>query len=126
MSASVRELFKTSFLITMIGGGIVLVPVLLFWPESDRLLAAGGLIWGIVIALAGLLMICTLASSLSPTVKKEKNRAAAGYAVRYGMYALALFIGAFVHFPILMMLAGIMVQKASLFLYALRQRKDRK
>lgn len=126
MRNETRRILYHSTLITLLLCLVSLVPIALFWPADDRMNAIGGLLWGALIAQAGLWMICQMVEGLGPSIKAEKKKGMAGYYVRYLFYALCLLLGVWMHFSILTMLAGILIGKASLVVYSVKERKDRK
>lgn len=67
-----------------------------------------------------------MVAGLGSSIKEEKKKGKAGYYTRYLFYAACLFLGVWMHFSILTMLAGILIGKASLVVYSVKERKDRK
>ena len=116
-----QKMIKDSFIYTLGFGLIATLLIALFWPRKTKLLALGGLVWGMVIALLGFVMICQWASQLDGPAKSEKIKGVFGYTGRYFFYALMLFLGAWWHLPVLCMLGGILIQKLSVFVYALKE-----
>ncbi|MBD5424294.1 MAG: hypothetical protein HDR44_04150 [Allobaculum sp.] len=116
-----QKMIKDSFVYTLGFGLIAALLIALFWPNETKILALGGLIWGMAIALIGFVMICQWASQLDLQAKQEKTKGVLGYTGRYLFYALMLFLGAWWHLSVLCMLGGIMIQKLSVFVYALKE-----
>lgn len=116
-----QKMIKDSFIYTLGFGLIAGLLLALFWPSNTKLLALGGLAWGMAIALIGFVMICQWASQLGLQAKQEKTKGVLGYTGRYFFYALMLFLGAWWHLSVLCMLGGIMIQKLSVFVYALKE-----
>lgn len=121
MPIHLQKIVKDSLIYTLALGTLVALISALF-PISSKLSFLGGLVWGMVVALIGLVLICHLASSLSGNVGQEKNRGAIGYVGRYMFYAATLLLGAWLHLSVLSMLLGIMIQKLSIVIYALKER----
>lgn len=124
MSAGLSRIFRDSLFCTLAIDLCLLLLIGLFCPHALWLPAGGGLLWGSAVALAGFWMICSMADGLTDSIKAEKSRGRTGYFGRYAFYAACLFFGAWIHLSVLAMLGGILVQKASLVLYALKERKD--
>ena len=116
-----QKMIKDSFVYTLGFCLIAALLIALFWPNETKILALGGLIWGMAIALIGFVMICQWASQLGLQAKQEKTKGVLGYTGRYLFYALMLFLGAWWHLSVLCMLGGIMIQKLSVFVYALKE-----
>ncbi|MEY8309447.1 hypothetical protein AAK899_07995 [Erysipelotrichaceae bacterium 51-3] len=127
MSDGLKRIIKDSFYITLALDAVLLVVFWLLWPVSKRTLACLGVVYGSAVAMAGLVMICSMVNGLTVSVQKGKSKGRTGYYLRYAFYAVCLGLGAWLmKFSVLAMLAGIIAQKASLVLYSLKQRKDRK
>lgn len=124
MNDGLKSIFRNSFLITLGLCLVLLVPIVLLWPKDSLKGAVFGLFWGAGIGLAGLFLICSMVAGMSESIRREKTRGQTGYIGRYILYGLCLFAGAWMQFSVLTMLGGILAQKASLVLYALKERKD--
>lgn len=86
----------------------------------------GGLLAGSLSALLSLHLIWNQALKYSTKDPQQTRRqAAGGYALRYLIYALILGAAAFVGASPLGMLAGVLVQKASLYAWAYINRKEK-
>lgn len=127
MSDGLKRIIKDSFYITLALDAVLLVLFWFLWPVSGRASACLGVVYGSAVAMAGLVMICSMVNGLTVSVQKGKSKGRTGYYLRYVFYAVCLGLGAWLmKFSVLAMLAGIIAQKASLVLYSLKERKDRK
>lgn len=124
MSPELKSLQKEVFVKTLAAALAAGILIWIFWPSTGRLMAVCGLLWGICTAFAGFCMICALANSLTASPNREKVKGAAGYTGRYVFYAVVLFLGAILHFSLLTMILGFLLQKGVLVWYALEHRKD--
>lgn len=123
MSPELKKIWRFSLKATGLFLLIGLIVCVLFF-RSMFLSVFLGLVWGEAVALMGLYLICTLAMGLSDSVKEQKNRGRASYVLRYLLYAVCLFAGAWLHLNVFAMLCGILAQKGSLVWFALREGKD--
>ncbi len=121
MPVHFQKMIKNSFVYTLGFGLIAGLLIGLFWNSKTKLMALGGLVWGMAIALVGFVMICQWANQLGLQAKQEKTKGVLGYTGRYFFYALMLFLGAWWHLSVLCMLGGILLQKLSVFVYALKE-----
>ncbi|WP_242744437.1 hypothetical protein [Allobaculum sp. Allo2] len=71
-----------------------------------------------------LYMIALSTRNLSGADAGKKSKGYGSYMLRYLMYAVLLFAGAFAGLPVLGLMAGIAIQKATLVLYARRGGKE--
>ena len=127
MSDGLKRIIKDSFYITLALDAVLLVLFWFLWPVSGRTSACLGVVYGSAVAMTGLVMICSMVNGLTVSVQKGKSKGRTGYYLRYVFYAVCLGLGAWLmKFSVLAMLAGIIAQKASLVLYSLKERKDRK
>ena len=123
MNDGLKQIFKQSFVYTVLLTALIALFVALLWPDASRTSALLGLIWGALIAIAGFWMICSMVSNLSQSIKQEKKKGRSGYFLRYAFYAACLAFGAWLHFSVITMLLGILAQKASLVLYSLKNER---
>lgn len=121
MPLHLQKIIKDSLIYSLALGTLAAILIALL-PISSKLSLLGGLVWGMAIAMIGFVLICHLAASLSVNVGQEKKRGAIGYAGRYVFYALSLLLGAWLNLSVLGMLLGIMIQKLSVILYALKEK----
>ncbi len=119
MPIHLQKMIKNCFVYTLGFGLIAALLIACFWNPESKLLALGGLVWGMLVATIGFVMICYWASQLDAT--QTKNKGVLGYMGRYFFYAITLFLGAWLHLSVLCMLGGIMIQKLSVFVYALKE-----
>lgn len=124
MALEVRQLFSRSFRITLYLVIALGIAFALFWPAASKWQSVAGLVWGAMIAFSGFAMICRLAASIAAPGRNARRAGTAGYALRYGVYALLLLAGVWMKFPVIAMLCGIAAQKASLIVISQKQRKD--
>ncbi len=82
-------------------------------------------VWiGAATGLIGFRMIQSMALSLDTDPDNGQKQGRQGYLERYGLYALIFFAAAFLHIPVLALLAGFMAHKISLFVFAYLERED--
>ncbi len=117
MNSSLRKLFAENVKLTAWFCLIPLILTAIFWPLPGKWMALLGIVYGAALALCSLYMICIQSESLSGKQKTGKNYTG-GYLARYLMYAVFLFIGAWIGIPILAMLIGAAASKVALFVYA--------
>ena len=120
MSNSLKTLFIDNLKLTALFCILPVVGTALFWPMPQKWMAVIGIIYGAMLALCSLYMICIQSASLAGQNASGKGMAA-GYLGRYLMYGVFFFIGAVLGIPILSMLIGAVASKLALFVYA---RKD--
>lgn len=123
MNDSLKPLFRENIRLTFL---FILLPVILsliFWPEPEKFLAAAGIIYGALLALCSLYMICRQSEALASDLR-GKSYFIGSYALRYLMYAVFLLIGAGLKIPILAMLIGAAASKLALFFYAKKDSAD--
>lgn len=97
--------------------------VLLLLPEN-KLNAVLALFYGAGMGLTGLYLIHLQSLSLTSMAEREKRKGFVNYTLRYALYALLLVCAVYMNLPLLGVLAGVMLQKASLLFYAVKNRKD--
>lgn len=124
MPREVRQLFYSSLRITLCILIVLSIGFALFWPAGSKWQAVAGLFWGAMSAFAGFAMICRLAASVASPGINARRAGTAGYTLRYGVYAILLLAGVWMHLPVIAMLCGIVAQKASLIVISQKQRKD--
>lgn len=124
MSDGPKKILRESVRITLAIGLALLLLILCFWPRASLIQALAGLVWGMAVGIIGFALICKSVDAMSNSIQREKTRGQTDYMQRYILYAVCLFAGAWMKFSVLTMLGGILAQKASLILYALKERKD--
>ncbi len=92
--------------------------------SSNWLYVVIGVWIGAAAGLIGFQMIQSMAVSLDTDPENSQKQGRQGYLERYGLYALIFSVAAFLHVPVLAMLAGFMAHKISLFVYAYLERED--
>lgn len=78
---------------------------------------------GVALGLIGYHMIVAMAVSLNQE-EDSKAKGRNSYIVRYAFYGIVLAVMTMLGIPTLSMLAGFMIHKASLLIYASKERKD--
>ena len=82
-------------------------------------------VWiGCMAGLMGFNMIIQMAKNLNPDSQEAKKQGRGGYALRYLVYGIILFISAYMGVPVLSVLAGMMCHKASLLIYSAIGKED--
>lgn len=92
--------------------------------SSNWLYVVIGIWIGAGTGLIGFRMIQSMAVSLDTDPEHSEKQGRQGYLERYGLYTLIFAAAAFLHVPVLAMLAGFMAHKISLFVYAYLERED--
>ena len=91
-------------------------------PNGNGIPFAKGILYGTAMTLAGLAMICTMVSRIDAST--TKGQGFSGYMLRFALYGFCLWMGLKWKLPVLAMMAGILIQKASLLIYTYLHRKD--
>ncbi len=123
MCAELKRILRQSGWICLALCALIVTLVLCFWRLSSLVMASLGFVWGMALGYVGLVMICSTVSNLSDQIKHETSRSRTGYLLRYIFYGIALIAGCLLGLPVIAMAAGLLVQKASLVLYALKEGK---
>lgn len=118
MSVSLKKLLKKNIRLSLLFSLPAAVLVLLFWTGQQKWLAAAGVFYGCLLALISLYMICLQSSGFLYSSSRARTLAAGAWTGRYLMYAVLLFGGAFIGFPVISMLIGVIMSKLALFVYA--------
>lgn len=84
---------------------------------------AAGILIGLIMSLIGYQMIERMVITMPHNEKDGESKAKAGYVMRWGFYAFVLALFAWLGFPILAMLVGILCHKASLLMYTYKSNK---
>ena len=82
-------------------------------------------VWiGCMMGLIGFNLIIQMTQNLNPDGQKAEKQGRGGYALRYLVYGIILFISAYKGIPVLSVLAGMMCHKASLLIYSAIGKED--
>lgn len=125
MSRELRNILQSSLRTTAVFCVILMAAALIFAKGEQKAAWCMAIALGAAVCELGLYMICSMANGLHPDCSGMKTKGASSYVLRYLMYGLVLFAGAWFGLPVLGMLAGLLAGKGSLLVYALQERKER-
>lgn len=113
------EMRRFVFNFSLLLGALTSIISLLFF---DWKVGAGILI-GLTMSLIGYQMIVHMVVSLPNNEKESESKGKSGYTMRWGFYALVLCLFAWLGFPVVAMLIGILCHKVALLMYTYKQNK---
>lgn len=124
MPPDLRQLFRYSGKATLILCAVACAVSLFIVQGRQWIFCAFAIFYGALCAMLSLYMIALSTRNLSGADAGKKSKGYGSYMLRYLMYAVLLFAGAFAGLPVLGLMAGIAIQKATLVLYARRGGKE--